>query len=94
MSSRLRAAALFLLVAVAVLSVLPNIDLPETAFDETDTQISQAAVTTEADLSQCISLEAAFAPILFARTRTAWVRSIPPANESHQFRESLSTIRC
>jgi hypothetical protein len=91
MSSRLRAASLFLLIAVAALSVLPKIDLPETAFDETDIQTIQAVVTTEAASSKSISLGAASA---FARTRKARVRSISLASDSRQFRELFCIIRC
>jgi hypothetical protein len=35
MSARLRVASLFALIAVAAVSALPKVDLPETAFDET-----------------------------------------------------------
>src|SRR6266852_2964921 len=50
MSSRLRAASLLLLIAVAGVSVLPKIDLPETAFDESDTPTIQTILTTNATL--------------------------------------------
>jgi hypothetical protein len=91
---RLRAASLFLLIAVAAVSALPKIDLPETAFDETDIQTIQAVVTTETASSKSISSEAAPASIPLARTREARVRSISLASDSRQFREPLCIIRC
>ena len=62
MSARLRAASLFALIAVAAVSALPRIDLPETAFDETDVPTIQAVAMTEAPSSKCISSGAASAP--------------------------------
>jgi hypothetical protein len=99
MSARLRAASLFALIAVAAVSVLPKIDLPETAFDETDIPTIQAVVTTAAASSKCISSWAASEPIPFARTRKARVRSISPAytaqsSDSRQFREPFCILRC
>jgi hypothetical protein len=99
MSARLRAVSLFALIAVAAVSALPRIDLPETAFDETDAPTIQAVVVTEAVSSKCISSGAASAPIPFARTCDAQVRTISPAytnhsSDSRQFREPLSTLRC
>jgi hypothetical protein len=94
MSSRLRAASLFLLIAVAAVSALPKINLPETAFDETDIQTIQAVVTAKPASSKYISLELASASMSFARTRKARVRSISPASDSRQFREPLCTLRC
>jgi len=85
---------MFLLIAVAAVSVLPKIDLPETTFDETDIQTVQAVVTAEAASSKCISVEAASAPIAFARMPKARVRSISPATDSRQFREAVCIIRC
>jgi hypothetical protein len=66
MSARLRAASL---IAVAAISALPKIDLPETAFDETDAPTIQAVLMTEAASSKCITSGAASAPMPFARTR-------------------------
>jgi hypothetical protein len=55
MSSQLRAASLFALIAVAAVSLPPTFDLPETAFDETDTPTIQTIVTTKAaPFRQCI----------------------------------------
>jgi hypothetical protein len=98
MSARLRAASLFTLIAVAAVSALPKVDLPETAFDETDAPTIQAVIVTEAASSKCISSGAASA-IPFARTRNAQVRIISSANinqssDSRQLREPLSTLRC
>jgi hypothetical protein len=97
MSVRLRA-ALFAMIAVAVVSVLPKIDRPETAFDETDAPTVQAVVMTEDASSKYISSEAASAPIPFARTCNAQVRVMFPytnqSSDSRQLREPLSTLRC
>jgi hypothetical protein len=97
MSARLRA-ALFAMIAVVVVSVLPKIDLPETAFDESDAPTVQAVVMTEAASSKCISSEAASALIPFSRTCNAQVRVMFPytnqSSDSRQLREPLSTLRC
>jgi hypothetical protein len=99
MSARLRTASLFALIAVAVVSALPKIDLPETAFDETDAPTIQAVVMTEDASLKGISSGATSAPIPFARTCNAQVRIISPAytnlsSDSRQFRDPLSTLRC
>jgi hypothetical protein len=98
MSARLWA-ALFTMIAVAAVSALPRIDLPETAFDETDVPTIQAVVMTRAASSKCISSEAPSAPTPFARICNAQIRIISPAytnqsSDSRQFRELLSTLRC
>jgi hypothetical protein len=99
MSARLRAASLFALITVVAVSVRPKVDLPETEFDETDAPTTQAVVTSEAASSKGISSGVASAPIPFARTRKARVRSISPAytaqsSDPRQFREGLCTLRC
>jgi hypothetical protein len=98
MSARLLAASLFALIAVAAVSALPKIDLPETAFDETDAPTVQAIVVTKAASSKCISYGAVAAPMRFEKTRDAQVRIIFPytnqSSDSRQFREPLSTLRC
>jgi hypothetical protein len=97
-SARLRA-ALFAMIAVAAVSVLPKVDLPETAFDETDAPTVQAVVMTEAASSKSISSGAASAPIPFALAGNAQVRIISAAHTkqlsvSRQFQEAPSTLRC
>ena len=86
------------MMAVAAMSVLPRVDLPETAFDETDAPTVQAVVMTEVASSKCISSEAASAPIPFVRTCNAQVRVMFPytnqSSDSRQLREPLSTLRC
>jgi hypothetical protein len=87
------------MIAVAAVSALPKIDLPETAFDETDVPTIQAVVMTEVASSECISSGAASVPMPFARTGNAQVRNISPAytnqsSDSCQFREALSILRC
>ena len=99
MSARLRAVSLFALIAVAAALVLPKIDLPETAFNETETPNIQTAVTTEAASSKCISSGAVSAPIPFAQTCDAQVRIVSPAyttqsSDSREFQKLLSTLRC
>jgi hypothetical protein len=87
--------ALFTMIAVAAVLALPRIDLPETAFDETDVPTIQAVVMTETASSKCISSEAPSAPTPFARICNAQIRIISPAytNQSSD-RELLSTLRC
>ena len=97
MRARLRAASLFALIAVAAVSALPKVDLPETAFDETDAPTIQAVVMTEAASSKCISSEVASTLIPFFRTRKVLI--IPPAysnqsGELGQFLERLTSLRC
>jgi hypothetical protein len=97
MSSRLRAASLFLVIAVAGVSVLPKIDLPETAFDESGTPTIQTILTTNAiPFRQCNPARAASA--VFTRIPQARVRSISPAytTQSSEFRhfQGLNTLRC
>jgi hypothetical protein len=99
MSARLRAASLFALIAVAAVSALPKIDLPETAFDETDAPTIQALVMTETASSKCISAGAAYAPTPFARTCGTQVRNICAAytnrsSDSRQVQVPLNTLRC
>jgi hypothetical protein len=97
MSSRLRAASLFLLIVVAAVSALPKIDLPETAFDETDIQTIQAVVTTKAvPLRQCIPVEAAsmnVAQMPKPRMRSLFPASTTKRSESRPF-WSLCFLRC
>jgi len=97
MSARLRAASLFALIAVAAVSALPRIDLPETAFDETDAPTIQAVARAEATAWKCKSSEVASELILFVRTRKVLI--IPPtytkqSSDLRQFLERLSTLRC
>jgi hypothetical protein len=97
MSARLRVASLFALIAVAAVSALPKIDLPETPFDETDAPTLQAVIVAEAACSKCISSGAASAPTPLARTRKVLI--IPTAytnqpSDLRQFLERLSTLRC
>jgi hypothetical protein len=99
MLSRLRAASLFALIAVVAVSILPKIDLPETAFDETDAPTIQAILTTKAtSFRQCSPSRAASVPMAFARMPKARVRNISPAytaqsSESRQFR-AICILRC
>jgi hypothetical protein len=104
MSARLWLVCLFAVFTVAAMSALPKIDLPETAFDETDTPTVQAVVMTKAASWKCILSGAASAPIPFARTCNAQARVISPEYTSFKYtnrlsdlcqvRERLSIIRC
>jgi hypothetical protein len=99
MSARLLAASLFALIAVVAVSALPKVDIPETAFDETDTPAIQAVVITKTASPKSISSVAVLASMLFARTCKAKARIISPADtsqssDSRQFREPLNTLRC
>jgi hypothetical protein len=97
MSARLLAASLFALIAVAAVSALPKIDLPGTAFDETDAPTVQAVIVTKAGSSICVSSGAA-APTLFEKTCNAQVHMIlsypNELSDSREFRDPLSTLRC
>jgi hypothetical protein len=99
MSARLRLVYLFVVFTVATMSALPKIDLPETAFDETDAPTVQAVVMTATASSRCRSCGPTSEPILFKRTCNAQVRVISPAHTNRssdlcQVREPLSIIRC
>ncbi len=94
MSSRLRTAALFALIAVAAVSASPKMDLPETAFDETDTPTIQTIFADQVSFSTMHSVKGASALMAFARMPKARVRSISPAytaqsSESRRFRATL-----
>lgn len=72
MSSLLRAASLFVVIAAAAVLTLPKIDLPETAFNETDAPSIQAILTTTAtSFQQCSSSRAVSGPMAFARMSKA-----------------------
>src|SRR4029077_1423218 len=98
MPARLRT-FLFTMIAVATVSALPKIDIPETAFDETDAPTIQAVVMIGAASSKGISSGATSAPIPFERPCNGQVRIFSPAygsqsSDSRQFREPLTTLRC
>jgi hypothetical protein len=98
MSSRLRTASLFALIAVAALSILPKIDLPETAFDETDRPTVQTILTTKATpFRQYGPSRTVCVPMAFAGMPKARVRNISPAytqsSESRHFR-AICILRC
>jgi len=93
-SSLLRAASLFALIAVAV-SIPPTFDLPETAFDETDAPTIQT-ILTAGPFRQCIPVGAASMDV--ARMPKPLVRLLFPAytakrSESRPFC-ALCSLRC
>ena len=96
MSSLLRAASLFALIAVAV-SIPPTFDLPETAFDETDAPTIQTILTTKAaPFRQGIPVGASSMDV--ARMPKPRVRPLFPAytarrSESRPF-WALCSLRC
>ena len=99
MSSRLRAACLFALIAVAAVSILPKNDLPETAFDETDSPTIQTILTIKAtSFSQCVPSRETSAPVALARMAKARMYYISPAHtaESGGSRQVQATciLRC
>jgi hypothetical protein len=99
MLSRLRALSLFALIAVVAMLTLPRIDLPETAFDETDSPTIQTILTSKASSFQQFSpLGAAIVPMAYAGMAKARVRNISPvyAAQSSESRQSQSTsiLRC
>jgi hypothetical protein len=97
MSSLLRAASLFALIAVGAVSILPKFDLSETAFDETDTPTIQTILTTKAaPFRQCIPVGAPSMDV--AQMPKPRVRSLFPAytakrSESRPF-WALCSLRC
>jgi hypothetical protein len=99
MSSRLRAACLFALIAVAAVSILPKNDLPETTFDETDAPTIQTILTNKAaSLQQGIPPRETLAQVPFARMAKARMRGISPvyktqSSESRQF-QAICILRC
>src|SRR5207244_1456505 len=99
MLSRLRMVSLLALIAVAAVSILPKIDLPETAFDETDSPTIQAILTSKAASFQpCSPLSAAFVPMAPEQMSKAQVRNVVPVystqpSESRHL-QSSSPLRC
>jgi hypothetical protein len=99
MSSRLWAACLFALIAVAAVSILPKNDLPETTFDETDAPTIQTILTTKAtSFQQGIPSRETSAEVPFARMAKARMCSISPvytaqSSESRQF-QAICILRC
>jgi hypothetical protein len=97
MSSLFRAASLFALIAMGA-AILPKVDLPETAFDETDAPTIQTILTTKAaPFRQCIPVGAA-ASMDVARKPKPRVRPLFPAytakrSESRPF-WALCSLRC
>jgi len=100
MLSRLWAVSLFASIAVIAVSTLPKIDLPETAFDETDSPTIQTILTSKASSfqQQCSPLREAIVPMALAGMARARVRNISPvyAAQSSESRQSQSTsiLRC
>jgi hypothetical protein len=97
MSSLLRAASLFALIAVGAVSILPKFDLPDTAFDEADTPTIQTILTTKAaPFRRCIPVRAVSTN--FAQMPKPEMRSLFPADtakrsESRPF-WALCSLRC
>lgn len=90
---------MFVLLAVVAVLTLPKIDLPETAFDETDSPTIQTILTSMAgSFQQCSPLGAAIVPMAHAGMAKAKGRNISPvyAAQSSESRQSQSTtiLRC
>ncbi len=100
MLSRLRAACLLALIAVAVVSILPKNDLPETIFDETDAPTIQTILTIKAfSFQQYIPSRETCVPVALARMAKPLIFGISAANTAHssessEFLKLLCALRC
>jgi len=96
MSPLFRAASLFALMAMGV-AILPKVDLPETAFDETDAPTIQTILTTKAaPFQQCIPVGAASMDVqrmLKPRVRPVFPAHTAKRSESRPF-WALCFLRC
>jgi hypothetical protein len=96
MSSLFRAASLFALIAIGA-AILPKVDLPETAFDETDATTIQTILTTKAaPFRQCTpvgtsSMDVARMPN--PRVRLLFSAYTTKGSESRSF-WALCSLRC
>jgi hypothetical protein len=96
MPSLFRAASLFALIAMGA-AILPKVDLPETAFDESDAPTIQTILTTKAaPFRQCIPVGTSSMDV--ARMPKPRVRPLFPAytakgSESRPF-WALCSLRC
>jgi hypothetical protein len=100
MLSRLRAACLLALIAVAAVSILPKNDLPETSFDETDAPTIQTILKIKAfSFQQYIPSSDTSVPVALARMAKPLIFSISAANtaqssESSQLLKPFCALRC
>jgi hypothetical protein len=96
MPSLFRAASLFALIAMGA-AILPKVDLPETAFDETDTPTIQAILTTKsAPFRQCTPVSAStmdVARMPKPRVRPLFSAHTAKSSESRSF-WALCSLRC
>ena len=88
-----------MLIAVAAALAVPTVDLPGTAFDETNTPINETVVPTQAAPLEGISLSAASAvwpPARTHKTGVLKIRTVGPARLSDlsQLRELLCSLLC
>jgi len=95
MSSLLRAASLFGVIAVAAVLTLPKIDLPETAFNETDAPSIQTILSTTAtSFQQCSPSRAGSGPMAFPRMSKARAPAYTAQSSGlPQFR-TIRILRC
>jgi hypothetical protein len=93
-----RLAAAYLLFAVALLMV-PKADIPETPFDEGNTQTNEMVVVKAASLLEHRQSVTVSVPIMFAQSRKISVRRISPVytgqlTDSCRFQELLCSLLC
>jgi hypothetical protein len=93
-----RLAAAYLLFTVALLMV-PKADVPETPFDEGNTQTNEMVVVKAVSSSEQRQSVIVSVPIMFAQSRKIRVRRIPPIyagqlTDSCRFQELLCSLLC
>jgi hypothetical protein len=95
MPSLFRGASLFALIAIGA-AILPKVDLPETAFDETDAPTIQTILTANAaPFRQCIPVATSTDVARMPNPRVRLLFSAHTANGSKPLSLSmLCTIRC
>jgi hypothetical protein len=93
-----RLAAVYLLFTVALL-VVPKADIPETPFDEGNTQTNEMVVVKAATSLEHRESVAASVPTMFALSRKISVRRISPVysgqlTDARMLRELFCTLLC
>ena len=93
-----RLAAAYLLFTVSLLMV-PKADIPETPFDEANSQTNEMVVVKAASSLEHRQSVTAFVPIIFAQSRKISVRRISPVftsqlTDSCRFQELFCSFLC
>jgi hypothetical protein len=94
-----RLAAAHMLFTVTLLMVLPTADIPETPFDEGNTQTNEMVVVKAASSLEHRQSVTVSVPIMFAQSRKVSVRGISPIytgqlTDSCRFQEFLCSLLC